>query len=218
MNKKQSVLVASASALSLVALAALSINALSVAAYGSEEALEDSEYTIEEMLTYAIQDEYLALAEYDAIIDTFGAIRPFTKIMVAEQTHVDLLLPLFEAYDIEVVPNTASELVIIPSSIEEALATGVTAEINNIAMYDAFLSQDLPDDIENVFNLLKNASEKHLAAFSKTRVPNTSIVPPTDVEDPVDPVLDPEVPSEPVAPTCVPVGIGPKGPKTPWRR
>jgi hypothetical protein len=132
---------------------------------------EETGFTLEEMLTYAIQDEYLAQAEYIAIIETFGEIRPFTNIVSAEQTHIDLLLPLFAAYGIEVPANTAADSVIIPDSITSALATGVEAEKANIAMYEAFLAQaDLPEDVAAVFTSLLNGSYNHLAAFSKDRL------------------------------------------------
>ncbi|HAQ56493.1 MAG TPA: hypothetical protein DCR44_03730 [Acholeplasmatales bacterium] len=127
-------------------------------------------YTLEEMLTAALQDEWLALAEYQAIIDTYGVIRPFTNIIAAEATHVALLLPLFEAYGIEVPENTAAAQVVVPDSITSALATGVAAEQANIAMYEVFLAQaDLPEDVASVFSYLKTASVNHLNAFSRDR-------------------------------------------------
>ncbi len=131
--------------------------------------LEDG-YTLEEMLNYAIQDEYMAQAEYQAIIDTFGHVMPFVRIVEAEATHIEMLLPLFEAYGIVVPTNEAAQNVVIPETITSALATGVEAEENNIAMYLAFLAQDnLPDDVREVFEYLKTASEHHLQAFSKDR-------------------------------------------------
>jgi hypothetical protein len=139
--------------------------------YGVYTLSEDGTYTVEEMLVSAIQDEYLAQATYKAIIDTYGEIKPFTKIILAEQTHIDLLLPLFAAYGIEVPVNDAAQYVVLPDSISSALSTGVQAETLNIAMYDAFLSQvDLPADVQTVFEYLQTASENHLAAFSKDRL------------------------------------------------
>lgn len=149
-----------------------SVNAQSVYEEYSTDALveELSSYTVEEMLTYALLDEYMAKAEYEAIIETFGEIKPFTNIVLAEQTHIDLLVPLFEAYGFVLPENNAVESVVIPDSITSALATGVEAEENNIAMYVAFLAQDnLPEDVRTVFEYLVAASEHHLAAFSADR-------------------------------------------------
>lgn len=138
--------------------------------FGSAEALVDDSYTIEEMLTYALQDEYMAQAEYQAIIDVYGEVRPFTNIILAEGTHISLLLPLFETYGVTVFENTASDNIIIPDSITSALATGIQAEEMNIAMYEKFLStSDLPDDLREVFTYLRDASINHLEAFSKDR-------------------------------------------------
>ena len=131
---------------------------------------EDIEYSLEEMLIYAIQDEYLAKAEYELIISEYGEVRPFIHIVEAEQTHIDLLVPLFEAYGYDLPENNASELVVLPDSITSAIATGVEAEEANIAMYQVFLAQDnLPEDVREVFEYLLNASQHHLAAFSKDR-------------------------------------------------
>ncbi|MGD9761855.1 MAG: hypothetical protein AB7U52_05475 [Candidatus Izemoplasmatales bacterium] len=149
-----------------------SVNAQSVYEEYSTDALveELSSYTVEEMLNYALLDEYMAKAEYEAIIETFGEIKPFTNIVLAEQTHIDLLLPLFEAYGFVLPENNAVESVVIPDSITSALATGVEAEEKNIAMYETFLAQDnLPEDVRAAFEYLVAASEHHLAAFSADR-------------------------------------------------
>ena len=148
------------------------VNASSI--YDSEvrsfELTADVEYSLEEMLIYAIQDEYLAQAEYELIISEFGEIKPFINIVEAEKTHIELLIPLFEAYNIDLPNNNAAEMTVLPESISSALATGIEAEEMNIAMYQQFLSQEnLPEDVRLVFEYLMNASENHLNAFSKDR-------------------------------------------------
>lgn len=70
--------------------------------YGAAAVSEGETYTIEEMLVYAIQDEYMAEASYLAIMEAYGTIKPFTSISKAEGTHSSLLLPLFETYGFEV--------------------------------------------------------------------------------------------------------------------
>lgn len=148
------------------------VNASSIydAEIKSLELSSDVEYSLEEMLSYAIQDEYLAKAEYELIISQYGEIRPFINIVKAEQTHIDLLLPLFETHNISLPENNASEFVVLPESITSAIATGIEAEEMNIAMYQIFLAQDnLPDDVRSVFEYLMSASENHLSAFSKDR-------------------------------------------------
>ncbi len=133
--------------------------------YGAEGAGAVEEYALEDMLVYAIQDEYLARAEYDLIMDEYGEQRPFSNIMKAEEYHIELLLPLFEKYEFILPEDSSSEHVILPESIEAALETGVEAEIANIAMYEKFLEKDLPEDVREVFEVLKRGSENHLRAF-----------------------------------------------------
>ncbi|MDQ0244088.1 hypothetical protein J2S09_001633 [Bacillus fengqiuensis] len=134
--------------------------------YGAKGVLSDSSITLDEALTYAIQDEFLAQARYDWVIEKFGPVRPFTQIKAAEQRHIQALLPLFKQYNIIVPVNDATRFINIPKTAEEALETGVSAEIDNIAMYDKFLKiPDLPPNVQNVFSRLGHASRNHLAAF-----------------------------------------------------
>lgn len=167
--------------LSFIGLLALGITYVSLGVFAepanydgvalSLETDEFGEYSLEDMLTAALLDEYLAQATYQEIILAYGEVKPFTNIVVAEQQHINLLLPLFETYGITVPENEAADQVVLPDSIASALATGVEAEKANIAMYEAFLAQDnLNDDVKSVFELLKTASIHHLAAFSKDRI------------------------------------------------
>ncbi len=139
--------------------------------YGSAGAAEKGEYTneysIEEMLIYALQDEYAARAEYNAIQNVFGEQRPFSNIEKSEERHIEWLLPLFEEYGVDLIEDTAVDHLLIPETLAEAFTVGVQAEIANIAMYDKFLDQELPDDIRSVFESLKSASENHLKAFER---------------------------------------------------
>lgn len=135
--------------------------------YGAIGSFKDSNPTLEQMLIYAIQDEYLARSEYEYIISEMGGSAPFTNIIKAEQTHIDLLIPLFTQYEFALVEDTSKDHLIVPSTITQALETGVQAEIDNIAMYESFLKMELPDDVRSVFESLKNASVGHLSAFER---------------------------------------------------
>lgn len=148
----------------------VSVTALAADTSFASAAVEpDETYTLAQMLTYAIQDEYLAYAEYDKIIDVYGAQRPFTNIIQAEATHIAALEPLFTEYGVDLPENTAADYTAVPATLAEAYQAGVDAEISNIAMYETFLDQDdLPDDVKAVFAALKNASESHLAAFQRS--------------------------------------------------
>jgi hypothetical protein len=89
-------------------------------AAGAAGAASDAEYTLEEMLIYAMEDEYLAQTEYDVILDTYGVQKPFSNIIKAEATHISLLEPLFEKYGVTVPVNDWESMVSVPESIEAA--------------------------------------------------------------------------------------------------
>ena len=139
--------------------------ALTLSGYGSEGALDDASLTVADMLTYALQDEYLARAEYALILSDFGSVRPFSNIIRAEDTHIDALLPLFEAYGVAAPADEGASRAATVSSLTAAYQAGVNAEVNNIAMYETFLAEDLPDDVRTVFESLMHASENHQRAF-----------------------------------------------------
>jgi len=133
--------------------------------YGAKGALEDSTLTVEEMMKYAIQDEYLARREYEEIMKVYGEIRPFSNIIRSEVEHIEMLNDLYRDFNISVPEDNSEDYILIPGSLKEALETGVQAEIDNIAMYEKFLAEDLPDDVRDVFERLMRASENHLRAF-----------------------------------------------------
>jgi hypothetical protein len=133
--------------------------------YGSGSALTQDSFTLEDMLVYAIQDEYTARAEYEKIMKVYGAQKPFSNIIVSEENHIAILKPLFANHGIQLPADTSADHVVVPDSLLDAYKTGVQAEINNIAMYDKFLEQVLPDDVRSAFIKLRDASYNHLNAF-----------------------------------------------------
>jgi len=147
------------------AMMALGSYAYAMDLFGAKGAQQSKDPTLQQMLTYAIQDEYLAHAEYEYIINKFGPVRPFSNIIKAEENHISMLKPLFEKYGFQVPKNTAKEHILIPKDLKEALETGVQAEIDNIGMYNILLNKQLPEDVRNIFERLKNASGNHLRAF-----------------------------------------------------
>ena len=154
--------------LALALVLAMPVLAMGETAFGAASLTEGKSYTLGEMLTYAIQDEYLAQAEYKVIMDAYGVQRPFANIIKAEGVHISRLLPLFAAHSVPAPEDSALEHVVKPDSIQAAYETGVTAEVNNIAMYETFLKQDnLPDDVRQVFGALMRASQNHLRAFEQ---------------------------------------------------
>ncbi len=136
--------------------------------FGAAGALSRDTMSVEEMLVYALQDEYLARAEYELILGEWGIQRPFANIIRSEEQHIAALLPLFERYGVEAPEDTAADHVILPASRQDAFEIGIHAEEENIAMYAAFLeANELPRDIQNVFAALLRGSENHLRAFER---------------------------------------------------
>jgi rubrerythrin len=135
--------------------------------YGAKGALSASSLSLPQMLTYALQDEYLAQSRYNNIIGTFGNVRTFVQIREAEKRHIRALLPLFDRYQIPLPNDISQSFVTTPENLKAAYAAGVQGEIENISMYNRFLSQNIPNDVRNVFSQLRNASLNHLAAFER---------------------------------------------------
>lgn len=121
-----------------------------------------------EALGMALNDEYKAWAVYDQVIADLGAVRPFTRIVTAEETHIDALVTLFDRYGLEVPENPWSGNVPTFDSRTEACAGGVQAEIDNAALYDQLFTMVDNSDIIRVFTALQQASlSKHLPAFER---------------------------------------------------
>lgn len=136
--------------------------------YGAKGAAAVEEPTVQQMLQFAIEDEYLARAEYTAVLDSFGKVRPFSNIVQSEGHHIALLEPLFTDRGWDVPADRSGDYVVVPPKFAAALAAGRQAETDNIAMYERFLQQpDLPDDVRSVFERLMAASQRHLHAFSR---------------------------------------------------
>jgi hypothetical protein len=118
-------------------------------------------------LETTIQDEYRAETIYQGVIDDFGTVLPFAAILTAEQRHSTTIGALFTKRGLPVPLNPVS-VATVPhfATVRQACAAGVTAERENIALYDRFLAGALPDDVRQVFSNNRRASlENHLPAF-----------------------------------------------------
>jgi hypothetical protein len=140
--------------------------------YGSTAAKTDSSLSIENMLLYAAQDEYLTRGEYAAIMGMFGAVRPFSNISKAEEQHLSLLKSAFSTYKLSFPADGSAQYLQIPATLAGAYKAGVQAEVDNIAMYDKFLASPRIQeaqyaDLRTLFTTLRNASSNHLRAFQK---------------------------------------------------
>jgi len=135
--------------------------------YGAKAAKADTQLTLEEMLTYAIQDEYIARAYYSLVIEKFGEQLPFNNIVKGEELHIMALKSLFPTYKLPVPLDISKNFITAPASIKEALETSEQIEVENIAMYERFLKENLSEDVKEIFTGLRNGSQNHLQAFQK---------------------------------------------------
>ena len=125
---------------------------------------------VQQALNEAINDEYKALTTYQAVVEEFGNVRPFSMIIGAEKQHIASLKAVFDKYGLEIPENTWINSLSAPSTLKEACQTGVDAEIANAALYKDELLPTVEnyEDITGVFVNLMNASQqKHLPAFDR---------------------------------------------------
>jgi len=118
-------------------------------------------------MTRTLQDEYHAEAVYLKVIEKFGEVQPFANIVFAEERHSEVIAKLFTNRNLAV-PASEWNLNNVPvfASLADACAGAVTAEIDNIELYDEYMDLDLPQDVFNVFTSNRAASlNNHLPAF-----------------------------------------------------
>lgn len=121
-------------------------------------------------LRSALDDEYKALATYEAVMAKVGSVRPFVMIARAEEQHISSLKALFDKYGIEIPSNPYMGKVSVPGTLSASCQAGVDAEIANASLYKDKLLPAVKDyaDITGVFTNLMNASqERHLPAFDR---------------------------------------------------
>jgi hypothetical protein len=117
-------------------------------------------------LDIALEDEYHAEAMYNAVIDEFGEVRPFSNIVAAEGRHADLLLRIYDKYDLEAPANAYTDAGFDFASPQEAGQAALEAEIANAELYDELLEDVGDSDVIAVFEQLQWASrERHLPAL-----------------------------------------------------
>ncbi len=129
----------------------------------SNDYLDESEI---EALHSAIDDEYHALAVYQAVIADFGEVSPFTDLAQAENQHIEALLKQFEKHGLTPPENMWLGNVPGFDSIQAACQAGAEAELANVALYDQLFSMiDDPGLIQVFANLSRASLESHLPAF-----------------------------------------------------
>ena len=124
------------------------------------------------VLDLALQDELQAEATYAAAIEVYGEVRPFSNIALAEDRHAAAVARLITKRSLDA-PGWDSDLYPVPVDfteleLAEACAAAYQAELDNVAMYDALLADELPGDVTSTFVTLRAAStNSHAPAFAR---------------------------------------------------
>ncbi len=93
---------------------------------------------------------------------------PFINIVKAEQTHIELLLPLYKKYAVPLPAEPDPNRISVPQSLLAACQMGVEAELANVAMYDNLIAAtDLPDVVDVLQRLQAASRDHHLPAFQR---------------------------------------------------
>ena len=120
-------------------------------------------------LRMALDDEYRAEATYAAVIDAFGEVRPFIRIIDAERRHAARVKVEMDRLGITYDPvNPYLGSISAPPTLLAACEQGVSAEIENIALYDRLLPTIRDEGVRAALSDLQRASrERHLPAFER---------------------------------------------------
>ncbi len=117
-------------------------------------------------LASAIQEEYTAMNTYQAVVKELGSVLTFSRIVCAEQRHVNALIRVAQRFGVEVPENAGEVAEIEWSTLEEACQMGVTFEQMDADLYDELLPNTTNPALIRVYTNLQRASlEKHLPAF-----------------------------------------------------
>ena len=137
--------------------------------------------SVEEMLTFLVEEEKLAHDLYVQLAQSSGAMQ-FTNILNSEETHISLVQGLLASYDIvdptiglaegEFLNQDLQALydsLLVSGSVDRAgaIAAGIAVEEKDIADLEAMLATDLPSDVVSVLERLLSGSQNHLAAFQR---------------------------------------------------
>jgi hypothetical protein len=134
--------------------------------FGANGALNDSNITLKEALTYALQDEYLSQVRYDVIREQFGEdVRPFAQLEYANKRHIQYLYQLSRENNIAIPKNNNNIVYFLelPSNIKAAYKNEIRYENQNISMYDKFINRtDLSTEVKDLMRHMQEASRDHL--------------------------------------------------------
>lgn len=126
----------------------------------------ESDATVTQALNATLEDESKAFNFYQKVLDKMDS-PIFTRISQAEERHLNRLKDLMAEYDLTPVDLKDDATRVAKETLSENLQLAIEIEKEDIALYEKYLAQALPDDVQLVFEQLKRASERHLEAFER---------------------------------------------------
>jgi hypothetical protein len=123
---------------------------------------------LKDVLTEAINEEYKARATYQAVVDKFGQVAPFTNILQAENSHVEAWKRVFQINGITVPADPHAGKIAAPVDVKAACVAGVAAEKEDVALYDRLMKETTDAEALRVMTEQRKVSqENHLPAFER---------------------------------------------------
>lgn len=120
------------------------------------------------VLVEALDDERKAEATYRAVIEKFGEVRPFINIIEAERRHSAAIERQMIRLGFAIPANQWQGKGMAPATLAEACSMAMTAEVENIALYDRLLPAIADESVRHVLQNLQDASrDNHLPAFRR---------------------------------------------------
>jgi hypothetical protein len=131
-------------------------------------------------LELALADEYKGASTYEAVLDRWGAnTMPFRNIVRAELQHARLVVQRIDQIGHKPAPNAFARQekeakadwyrrLEMPATLNEMYKDAYQAEVDNIKLYDGFLTQGYPEATNRLFSKLRaDSKDRHLPAFAR---------------------------------------------------
>lgn len=142
--------------------AVFTVEEVLVNGWGSGAASKDNDLTVEKMLRYALEDEYIKRTRYEMISEKFKIEEPFYTLSKTETSSMLRLISLFSKYNVPVPEDKSIEYIKMPKTLLEGYTLSVKGEENNIAMYERFIEDNaLNEDVKEIFSKLRDVSKEN---------------------------------------------------------
>lgn len=125
--------------------------------------------TAKDALSKSLDNEYKLQAYYQAVINKFGNVRPFSMVIGAEAQHISVITSLDEKYGVTPVTNQWSAQSFPLGTFQNSCQTAASYEKDTVSMMNSLIPQvSSYPDITQVLSNIRDASQaNHLPAFQQ---------------------------------------------------